>query len=259
MTGWIMSEHGVPDSRIKVIKRVENAKDRHAQWLCECLCGNSDPFIASGKYLRLGNVKSCGCLKIDAIRNARKYYKPQKKGNAYCLNLSDEHGIYGYGICSNSQSKFYFDMKDYDIISQYTWYERYLDKNSRFSTVFTNYIKEGGARSCISMHAILGFKNYDHIDRNELNNRRYNLRECTSTENSRNKSISSTNTSGFIGVCWDKDNNKWMSYIGLNDKRIHLGRFDNKEDAIRARLQAEKEYFGEFAPQRHLFEEYGIN
>lgn len=45
----------------------------------------------------------------------------------------------------------------------------------------------------------------------------------------------------------------------LNGERKYNKRFDNKEDAIRARLQAEKEYFGEFAPQRHLFEEHGIN
>ena len=33
----------------------------------------------------------------------------------------------------------------------------------------------------------------------------------------------------------------------------------NKHDAIIARLKAELEYYGiNFAPQRHLFEEYGI-
>lgn len=30
------------------------------------------------------------------------------------------------------------------------------------------------------------------------------------------------------------------------------------EEAIVARLKAEKEYFAEFAPQKILFEEYGI-
>ena len=33
---------------------------------------------------------------------------------------------------------------------------------------------------------------------------------------------------------------------------------DNLEDAIYNRLKAEKQYFGEFAPQRHLFSQYGI-
>ena len=43
-----------------------------------------------------------------------------------------------------------------------------------------------------------------------------------------------------------------------NQKTYHLGRFVNKEDAIVARLKAEKEYFGEFAPQRDLFVQCGI-
>ena len=39
---------------------------------------------------------------------------------------------------------------------------------------------------------------------------------------------------------------------------MFLGHFDNKDDAIRARLNAEVKYFGEFAPQKHLYEQYGI-
>jgi hypothetical protein len=39
MTGWIMKEHGIPESRLTVIKRVEN-RDKHTFWLCKCECGN---------------------------------------------------------------------------------------------------------------------------------------------------------------------------------------------------------------------------
>lgn len=50
-----------------------------------------------------------------------------------------------------------------------------------------------------------------------------------------------------------------MAQIKYNYKRIFLGYYDDIEDAIRARLKAELKYFGkEFAPQRHLFKEYGI-
>lgn len=66
------------------------------------------------------------------------------------------------------------------------------------------------------------------------------------------------NTSGFIGVSWDSSYNKWKSYIRVDGKKKNLGRFANKNDAVKVRLQAEAEYYGEFAPQRHLFEEYGI-
>ncbi len=42
ITGWIMSEHGVPDSRLTVLKRAENkvypSGKKTAQWLCQCSC-----------------------------------------------------------------------------------------------------------------------------------------------------------------------------------------------------------------------------
>lgn len=120
MTGWIMSEHGVPDSKITVITRAKNNNDRRAQWLCRCSCDNDKEFIVSGKNLRSGSVKSCGCLKVETMINAIKYQKHEKKGNDYCLDLNDEYGIYGYGLCSNTKSKFYFDMEDYGLISKYT-------------------------------------------------------------------------------------------------------------------------------------------
>lgn len=42
MTGWVMSEHGVPDSRLTVIKEVEphytKGGNRQRQYLCKCTC-----------------------------------------------------------------------------------------------------------------------------------------------------------------------------------------------------------------------------
>ena len=77
-------------------------------------------------------------------------------------------------------------------------------------------------------------------------------------ENSRNKSKLKSNTSGITGVSWDKKRNKWIASVYYKRKRVHIGYFINKEDAIRARIEAETKYYGEFAPQRHLFKEYGI-
>ena len=61
-----------------------------------------------------------------------------------------------------------------------------------------------------------------------------------------------------IGVTWYKRDKKWESFITYEQKHIFLGRYDNKEDAIRARLLAEIKYFGNFAPQKHLFNKYNI-
>lgn len=64
------------------------------------------------------------------------------------------------------------------------------------------------------------------------------------------------NTSGVIGVCFCKKTNKWLSYIMVNREKINLGVHDDKENAIIARLQAEKKYFGECALQKNLFKQY---
>ena len=98
----------------------------------------------------------------------------------------------------------------------------------------------------------------DHKDRNPSNNHKSNLRFCTAQENSRNVSLSSRNSSGFLGVYWKEKKKHWEASIKIDGKDKYLGSFKNKDDAIKARLLGEKEYYGEFAPQRNLFEQYGI-
>jgi hypothetical protein len=86
----------------------------------------------------------------------------------------------------------------------------------------------------------------DHIDNNKLNNNVDNLRWATFTENNQNMKLSKNNTSGFKGVSFCKRSNKWQSSITINNKRIYLGYFENKEDAIKARQEASSKYFGEY-------------
>lgn len=57
-----------------------------------------------------------------------------------------------------------------------------------------------------------------------------------------NQRIRKDNTSGIKGVYWEKDKNKWRAVISTKGKRIHLGFFENKNDAIKARLEAEEKY-----------------
>ena len=50
-------------------------------------------------------------------------------------------------------------------------------------------------------------------------------------------------SSGIVGVSWNKKVKKWHARIGVNGTRIDLGKFDNLDDAILARKEAEKKYF----------------
>jgi len=82
----------------------------------------------------------------------------------------------------------------------------------------------------------------DHINHIRNDNRWINLREVTHQENNRNLSKAKNNKSGVTGVCWNCKSNMWQSYISLMGKRIYLGLFKNKQDAINARKQTEIKY-----------------
>ena len=82
----------------------------------------------------------------------------------------------------------------------------------------------------------------DHINHVKDDNRWSNLRSVTRTQNNQNHSIQSNNTSEFVGVYWFKRDKKWRAYITVNQKQIHLGYFDKKEDAISARKEANIKY-----------------
>lgn len=86
----------------------------------------------------------------------------------------------------------------------------------------------------------------DHIDGNGLNNQRRNLRRATRSQNQANAKRRKDNKTGKRGVCLDKQSGKFLAYIDSEKKRIRLGLFEHLEDAIQARIDAEKKHFGNF-------------
>ena len=96
----------------------------------------------------------------------------------------------------------------------------------------------------------------DHKDINSLNNKWNNLRAGTRQQNSFNMGLNSNNTTGFKGVSWKKKAKKFVAYIQLDYKKIHLGYFLNKIIAARAYDRAAIKYFGEFARLNFPVEDY---
>lgn len=195
--------------------------------------------------MKNGKTQSCGCLnsEIVALNNQNKHKQTK-------FNISGEYGI---GFTNNTNKEFYFDLEDYDKIKDYCWNEHILTNGYHALEAWIPQYKKR-----VRMHSLIVGENYDHNDCNPLNNRKSNLRKATYAENAQNHSKRKDNTSGITGVTFNKRMNQWQVCININKKRTHLGYFINKEDAIITRLKAEKKYYGEFAPQRHLFEQYGI-
>lgn len=87
----------------------------------------------------------------------------------------------------------------------------------------------------------------DHKNNNRSDNSWINLREANDQENSWNRKTPKNNTSGYKGVTWDKEKQKWRAKITYDGKMLHLGLFIDIMDAARAYNEAAIKYFGEFA------------
>lgn len=87
----------------------------------------------------------------------------------------------------------------------------------------------------------------DHRDGNPLNNRIKNLRPATPVESSINRKTQSNNTSGFKGVYFHKQNQRWQARITIGRKTRSLGLFDTPEEASAAYQSASITVHGDFA------------
>lgn len=79
----------------------------------------------------------------------------------------------------------------------------------------------------------------DHINGVRDDNRIENLRVVSNSDNIKNSCISSANTSGVTGVSWNKVAKKWHVQIKSHGVSENIGLFKDKDDAIKARKDAE--------------------
>jgi hypothetical protein len=87
----------------------------------------------------------------------------------------------------------------------------------------------------------------DHINNHRSDNRFSNLRLASHSENMMNTSKFKNNTSGYKGVSWHKQAEKWQAKIQANGKRLSLGVFDTAIEAFNAYSKKSVELHGEFS------------
>lgn len=139
------------------------------------------------------------------------------------------------------------DDEDYDWLAKHSWCA--IRPNGIFYAM--RGFHSNGKNVSVYMHRqIMNAKSgvqIDHINRNSLDNRKSNLRFADQTQNNANSGMNSRNTSGFKGVCWNKDRRKWVATISRNNKTVYLGLFKNPEDAASAYDAAAVSLRGHFA------------
>ena len=80
----------------------------------------------------------------------------------------------------------------------------------------------------------------DHIDGNPANNIINNLRCINHNQNLLNIKPRSTNKSGFLGISWDKNQNKWVASLSYKGRRVFRKYYTDITQAI-AELDKERE------------------
>jgi hypothetical protein len=137
------------------------------------------------------------------------------------------------------------DDEDADRITAYSWWVSSSPETDGHVVCFSAKI----GRKIVKLHRfIMGDPDrmvIDHWDGNRLNNRKSNLRACTVCENSMNREMSKRNKSGFRGVHFSKNNQKWRATISLDGKKLHLGYFERVDAAAAAYDRAADLFYGD--------------
>ena len=214
----------------------------NALWKCVCDCQLDKPeeereycYLTTNE-LTSGNTQSCGCYgkeRLIEMLHARKTPNEYKKRKGYYI---------GY---TKKGEKFYVDEMDFELIKNNKWF---LDENG----YVVSHLEDN---SFVFMHRlIMGLTpndklEVDHIRGNQTtnDNRRYNLRVVTHAENQMNRKKQSNNTSGIVGVWYDKKANKWVAEVQAYGNKYRLGRYETINEAALVRKEAENILQGDYS------------
>lgn len=146
------------------------------------------------------------------------------------------------------------DEVDYENLSANKWK---FDSNGYVArSVFIGRINGITKTKTILMHRLImntpKGMDTDHINGNKLDNRRSNLRVCTTSQNCSNQHRRTNAKNNYRGVHWHKKLGKWQAKIVVNYKQIYLGVFENELDAAKTYNNAAIKHHGEFARLNHI-------
>lgn len=177
-----------------------------------------------------GYTKSCGCLQREQILLHQEQYKINGKQRKDSPEVKAYKSMIDRVYRSNQEKAVRnYQQRGIKVCDEWLGFGDY----------------ELGLKNFISDMGEKPSEEYE-LDRIDVNGNycKENYRWVDRRINQFNKRISDKNTSGKSGVCWHKQAGKWRAYITVNGSHKALGVYDNFEDAVKAREEAEIEYYG---------------
>ena len=186
----------------------EKSKNKFRQGLFRCDCGNI--FKARVSCVKYGTVKSCGCLvsKTNRILMSKTF-------KTHGLSKHPIYNIWRGMLyrCNNKKSANfkYYGGRGIKVCKRWLKIENFIED------MYPSF-KEG-----LSL---------DRID----NDKGYSPDNCRwanqSTQINNTRTLISTNTSGYVGIWYRKDRNKYAAELKINNKKVSIGCYKNKEVAM---------------------------
>ena len=191
----------------------KSRKGNRYLWSCRCDCGNET--LTSRSDLVSGKSKSCGCLAKEkrAVANTTHGMSGERIYKIY-LGMKKR--------CNNKNSN---NFKNYGA--------KGIKLCSRWEDSFDNFFEDMGA----------GYKDNLTIDRidGKEGYSKDNCRWATMQVQNANKGKTKANKSGVVGVHFCKVRKKWLAKITKNRKVNILGSFEDFNEAVKTRREAEKD------------------
>ena len=241
-------------------------KNRYTVWKCKCICGKE--ILLDTRTIQRGTVLDCGCItkvkkNIHDISNqrfgrliaVRPLEKRDQSGGVLweckcdCGNVCYASGIQlrkgnikSCGCLSHPTIKNWFGKRFGKLIvikyvgkQKGVHYWKCKCDCGKETIVSQTNLQNGHTKSCGCLQTESGIKNLKLIEGTSISKL-----EAT------NKRLYKTNTSGFNGVYYAKKNRKWIAQISFKRKTYYLGEFDNKQEAIECRKEANRCLFDSF-------------
>ena len=196
----------------------------------------------------------CGKRKVKSSKRCRPCsFKARGWDDRPTVEQPSDHS---YGIIPLTRGKVTFvDIADYERHGNYKWIARwngaaFYAARSFYDSTLRRYVHIYLHREILGLKA--GDKRQgDHANHDTLDNRKFigdkpQLRIASSAQNKRNMHAMRKNTSGYKGVTWDKNRERWQAQAMRNGKYHFLGRFDTPEEAHAVYCAFAKEQDGEF-------------
>ncbi len=143
------------------------------------------------------------------------------------------------------------DDEDYENLNQWKWFA--FKAPNTWYAVRSYYDKVAKKNYTIRLHRQImncvkgDDKLIDHADMDGLNCQKYNLRIATKSQNNANRRNIKLKSSKYKGVSWCNTSKKWKVQISIDNKVIHIGRYETEKEAALKYNEKAIELHKEFA------------